>query len=133
MPRIVGIDVDERKKVKVALTAIFGVGPHIALQICERVNIDPEIRVRELSEREIGQINNDIQDHVMVEGDLKRQVAQDIKRLQAINSYRGLRHRRGLPARGQRTKTNARTRKGRKQTVGAIRDKAMRKQARNDA
>lgn len=131
MPRIVGIDIDERKKVKVALRAIFGVGPKIALDICQRCSIDPEARVRELSERDIGHINTDIQENLTVEGDLKRQVQQDVKRLQAIGCYRGLRHRRGLPCRGQRTKTNARTRKGRKQTVGAIRDKAMRKQANN--
>jgi len=131
MPRIVGIDIDERKKVKVALRSIFGVGPHTALEICQRCNIDPEARVRELSERDIGHINTDIQDNLTVEGDLKRQVQQDVKRLQAIGCYRGIRHRRGLPCRGQRTKTNARTRKGRKQTVGAIRDKALRKQAKN--
>jgi small subunit ribosomal protein S13 len=129
MPRIVGVDIPERKKLKISLTYIFGVGSHKALQICKRCNLDPEARVTTLSEAELGAINTDLQEHEMVEGDLKRQVQQNIRRLQSIGSYRGSRHRRGLPARGQRTKTNARTRKGRKQTVGAIRDKAERKLA----
>lgn len=129
MPRIVGVDIPEKKKLKISLTYIFGIGPQKALQICKRCNLDPEARVNTLSEAEIGAINNDLQDNEMVEGDLKRQVQQNIRRLQSIGSYRGLRHRRGLPVRGQRTKTNARTRKGRKQTVGAIRDKAERKMA----
>ena len=129
MPRIVGVDIPEKKKLKISLTYIFGVGPSKALKICKRCNLDPEVRVNTLSEAEIGTIINDLQDNEMVEGDLKRQVQQNIRRLQSIGSYRGLRHRRGLPVRGQRTKTNARTRKGRKQTVGAIRDKSERKLA----
>ena len=129
MPRIVGVDIPEKKKLKISLTYIFGIGPTKALQICKRCNLDPEARVNTLSEAQVGAINNDLQDNEMVEGDLKRQVQQNIRRLQSIGSYRGLRHRRGLPVRGQRTKTNARTRKGRKQTVGAIRDKAERKMA----
>ncbi len=132
MPRIVGIDVPDRKKLKVALTYIFGVGPHKAQQICKRCKLDPEMRVNDLTEANIGVINSDITEHELVEGDLKRQIQQDIRRLQSINSYRGLRHRRGLPVRGQRTKTNARTRKGKKQTVGAIRDKTARKLARGE-
>lgn len=131
MPRIVGVDIDERKKLKVALTYIYGVGPYRALEICKRCNFDPEMRVRELSEAAIGTLNSDIQDNYQVEGDLRRQLSQDIRRLISIGSYRGSRHKRGLPCRGQRTSTNARTRKGKKQTVGAIRDKALRKQARN--
>jgi small subunit ribosomal protein S13 len=129
MPRIVGVDIPERKKLKISLTYIFGVGPNKALQICKRCNLDPEARVNTLTESQVGSINSDLQDNEMVEGDLKRQVQQNIRRLQTIGCYRGWRHRRGLPTRGQRTKTNARTRKGRKQTVGAIRDKAARKVA----
>jgi small subunit ribosomal protein S13 len=129
MPRIVGVDIPERKKLKISLTYIFGVGPHKALLICKRCKLDPEARVNTLTESQVGAINSDLQDNEMVEGDLKRQVQQNIRRLQTIGCYRGWRHRRGLPTRGQRTKTNARTRKGRKQTVGAIRDKAARKVA----
>ncbi len=129
MPRIVWVDIPEMKKLKIALTYLFGIGPHRALQICKSCKLDPEARVNTLSETEIGAINADLQDNEMVEGDLKRQVQQNIRRLQTIGCYRGWRHRRGLPVRGQRTKTNARTRKGRKQTVGAIRDKAARKVA----
>ena len=130
MPRIVGIDIPERKKLKISLTYIYGIGLHKALKICEKVNLDPEIRVHELSESEVAKLNQEIQDNYMVEGDLKRKVQSNIKRLQSIGCYRGVRHRRSLPCRGQRTKTNARTRKGKKLTVGAIRDKAQRKLAR---
>ena len=129
MPRIVGVDIPEKKKLKVSLTYIFGIGPHRALELCKTCNLDPEARVSTLSESDMGKINSAIQNNYQVEGDLKRQIQQDIRRLQAINSYRGLRHRRGLPVRGQRTKTNARTRKGKRSTVGAIRDKAERKLA----
>ncbi|MCJ8331135.1 MAG: 30S ribosomal protein S13 [Lentisphaeria bacterium] len=130
MPRIVGVDIPEKKKLKVSLRYIFGVGPHLALEICKSCKLDPEMRVTELSEADVGRINSVIQtSDFQVEGDLKRQVQADIRRLQAINCYRGLRHSRSLPCRGQRTKTNARTRKGRKQTVGAIRDKSLRKLA----
>lgn len=127
MPRVLGVDIPDNKKLKVALTRIFGVGPSRAVQICERVQMDPEARVKTLSEADIATLGNFIQDNYLVEGDLRRQVAQDIRRLIGIGSYRGLRHKRGLPVRGQRTKTNARTRKGAKRTVGAIRDKTARK------
>jgi small subunit ribosomal protein S13 len=127
MPRIVGIDIPEKKKLKISLTYIYGIGLHRALDICKKVKLDPEIRVHELSETEVAKINAEIQASYMVEGDLKRKVQGNIKRLQSINCYRGSRHRIGLPCRGQRTKTNARTRKGKKLTVGAIRDKAQRK------
>lgn len=133
MPRIVGVDLPDRKKLKVALRYVFGVGPTRALEVCQRCKLDPEKRMNELSEHDLGLLNADIQDHYVVEGDLRRQVSQDIRRLISIGSYRGTRHRRGLPVRGQRTKTNARTRKGKKQTVGAIRDKAVRKQTRTDS
>ncbi|MFT5127429.1 MAG: small subunit ribosomal protein S13 [Rhodothermales bacterium] len=131
MPRIIGVDIPERKKVKIALQSIFGIGPMRALEICERCSIDPERRVNALTEADIGTLNSTIQNNYVVEGDLRRQVQQDIRRLQHIKSYRGIRHRMQLPCRGQRTKTNARTRKGGKRTVGAIRDKAARKAARD--
>jgi small subunit ribosomal protein S13 len=129
MPRILGVDVPDGKKVKIALTYIYGVGPTRAQEICTRCQIDPEARIKSLTEADINHLNTFIQDTYTVEGDLRRQVAQDIRRLQAIGSYRGFRHKRGLPVRGQRTKTNARTRKGGKRTVGAIRDKTERKLA----
>ena len=132
MPRLVGVDIPEKKKLKISLRYIFGIGPKRAADICSRLNLDPEVRVSELKEAEVAAIATDIQDHYQVEGDLKRQVQQDIRRLQTINCYRGIRHKRGLPVRGQRTKTNARMRKGRKQTVGAIRDKVARKLSRTD-
>ncbi len=127
MPRIVGVDIPDRKKLKVSLRYIYGIGPKRAGDICQRLNLDPEIRVNELKDAEVAAIATDIQNHYQVEGDLKRQIQQDIRRLQTINCYRGIRHKRGLPVRGQRTKTNARQRKGKRQTVGAIRDKVARK------
>ena len=132
MPRLVGVDIPDKKKLHVSLTYIFGIGPARALEVCKRCNIDPETRVNKLSEAQIAALNSLIQNNLVVEGDLRRQVAQDIRRLVSIGSYRGLRHRRGLPVRGQRTKTNARTRKGKRQTVGAIRDRAARRQSRTD-
>ena len=107
-------------------------GPARAAEICTRARIDPAVRASELTESDIGTIAKILQDQFTVEGDLRRQVAQNIRRLIAIGSYRGQRHRRGLPVRGQRTKTNARTRKGAKKTVGAIRDRSERKQASAD-
>ena len=128
MPRIVGVDIPSNKKLKIALTHIYGVGPLRAMEICKKCNLDPEIRVSQFSESDYGAINSVIQNEsFLVEGDLRRQVSQNVKRLMSIGSYRGLRHKKGLPANGQRTKTNARTRKGSKRTVGAIRDKAARK------
>ncbi len=129
MPRIVGVDIPERKKVKIALTYIFGIGPAKALELCKRCNIDPEMRVNKLTETDVSHLNTTIQNTMVVEGDLRRQIQQDIRRLVTIGCYRGIRHRRGLPCRGQRTSTNARTRKGRRQTVGAIRDRAARRMA----
>lgn len=129
MPRILGLDIPANKQVQIALTYIYGVGKTSAVDICSKCNIDPTKRAKDLEESEISAITKMLQDEYTVEGDLRRQVAQDIRRLIAIGCYRGIRHRRSLPARGQRTKTNARTRKGSKRTVGAIRDKAARKQA----
>lgn len=132
MPRILGVDIPASKRIEVALTYIYGIGPTRAKMICERTRIDPSLRASELTDGNIAAIVQILQDSFTVEGDLRRQVAQNIRRLIAIGSYRGLRHRRGLPVRGQRTKTNARTRKGAKKTVGAIRDRSARKLANAD-
>ncbi|MDD3695195.1 MAG: 30S ribosomal protein S13 [Lentisphaeria bacterium] len=129
MPRILGVDIPNNKHVNVSLTYIYGIGPSVANEICRRAQIDPMLKAGDLSESNIAAILQVLQESFLVEGDLRRQVAQNIRRLIAIGSYRGLRHRRNLPARGQRTKTNARTRKGGKKTIGAIRDKSARKQA----
>jgi small subunit ribosomal protein S13 len=133
MPRILGVDIPNDKRVDIALTYLYGIGRSRARIICQRAQIDPALRGRDLSEQHIAAVVQVLQDSFTVEGDLRRQVAQNIRRLIAIGSYRGLRHRRGLPVRGQRTKTNARTRKGTKKTVGAIRDKTARKLAASDS
>ena len=129
MPRILGIDIPGKKRIEYALRYIYGVGPTRALDIIKKAGIPVGLKADDLTDEHISKITVILQDDYAVEGDLRRMVAQDIRRLQAIGSYRGFRHRRSLPVRGQRTKTNARTRKGRKQTVGAIRDKTQRKLA----
>jgi len=117
MPRIIGTDIPENKRLIISLTYIYGVGPSRAQEIVERLNLDPNMRASELTQDDIAKINSFLQTEFVVEGDLKRQVQNNIKRLISIHSYRGLRHRLGLPVRGQRTQTNARTRKGKKKTV----------------
>jgi len=112
MTRIAGVDLPENKKVGIALTYIYGIGRSLASKILEKANVDPHIRMRDLSEEELGRIRAIIDSSVVVEGELRKQVQMNIKRLVEIQSYRGLRHRKGLPVRGQRTHTNARTRKG---------------------
>jgi len=119
MARIAGVDLPKKKRMEYALTYIFGIGLHKSRQILDATGVDYNKRVHELSEDEAATIAKEIQATHMVEGDLRKKVAMDIKALMDIGSYRGLRHRRGLPCRGQKTKTNARTRKGRKKTVGA--------------
>lgn len=121
MARIAGVDLPRDKRVEAALTYIYGVGPSRALQILRATNVSPETRVRNLSEDEVTRLREFVDRSYRVEGDLRREVAMDIRRLQEIGSYRGIRHRRGLPVRGQRSKTNARTRKGPKKTVGVRR------------
>ena len=118
MARIAGIDLPREKRIETGLTYIYGIGPTTAKRLLERVGISPDKRVRELDEQEVGRLNTLIQNAIKVEGDLRREVTQNIKRLMDIGCYRGLRHRKGLPARGQRTRTNARTRKGPRKTVG---------------
>ena len=129
MPRILSIDIPPRKRIDISLTYIKGIGRTTAAQICEKLDIDPSTVSRELTDTQISAITKLLQTAYLIEGDLRRQVQQNIRRLMAAKSYRGFRHSKGLPVRGQRTKTNARTRKGKKSTVGAIRDKAMRKLA----
>ena len=129
MPRIIGIDIPGKKRIEYALRYIYGVGPARAMQIIAKAGIPEGVKADALSDEQISKITTILQNDIMVEGDLRRMVAGDIRRLQSIGSYRGIRHRRGLPVRGQRTKTNARTRKGKKITVGAIRDKTQRKLA----
>jgi len=131
MPRIIGIEVPGKKRIEIALRYIYGIGPAKALEIVERANIEIGTKADNLTQDQIGTITALLQTDYLVEGDLRRTIMQDIRRLGAIGSYRGIRHRRGLPVRGQRTKTNARTRKGRKVTVGAIRDKTQRKLAKS--
>ena len=122
MARIAGVDLPRDKRVEVSLTYIYGIGPTTARNLLARVGVDPDKRVRDLDEGEVGKLNTFITNELLVEGDLRREVSASIKRLMDIGCYRGLRHRRGLPARGQRTRTNARTRKGPRKTVGVQRN-----------
>ena len=132
MPRILGVDIPMNKRVKYALQAIYGIGPAIAEEIIVKANIDPNLKASQLSDENISAITNLLQNDYTVEGDLRREIMINIRRLQAIGCYRGLRHKKGLPTRGQRTRTNARTRKGKRVTVGAIRDKTQRRTAASD-
>jgi small subunit ribosomal protein S13 len=117
MARIAGVDIPREKRTEISLTYIFGIGPSTAKQVCSAADVNPDTRVRDLTDEEVTRIRAFIDANVKVEGDLRREVSQDIKRKIEINCYQGIRHRRGLPVRGQRTHTNARTRKGPKKTV----------------
>jgi small subunit ribosomal protein S13 len=117
MARIAGVDIPRDKRSVVSLTYIFGIGATKASEICQATEIDPNTRVRDLTEQEVARLRAYLEGNFKVEGDLRREVSQDIKRKMEIGSYQGIRHRRGLPVRGQRTHTNARTRKGPKKTV----------------
>ena len=119
MARIAGVDLPNKKRIEYGLTYIYGIGLYKSRQILDAAGISYDKRVYELSEDEAAAIRKEIQEHHVGEGDLRKQVAMDIKALMDLGSYRGLRHRKGLPVRGQKTKTNARTRKGRRKTVGA--------------
>jgi small subunit ribosomal protein S13 len=122
MARLLGVDIPNRKKVEYSLRYIYGVGPTRAKEILDAVDIDPDRRTQDLTEQELSLISYYIIDNkIMVEGDLRRAITNNLKRLQSIRCYRGLRHQRGLPVRGQRTITNARTRKGGRKTVGVVR------------
>jgi len=117
MARIAGVDIPREKRLEVSLTYIYGIGPTRAREICRRSEVDLDTRVRDLTDEEVTRLRNDIDANLRVEGDLRRDVSQDIKRKMEINCYQGVRHRKGLPVHGQRTHTNARTRKGPKKTV----------------
>ena len=126
MPRVLGVDIPGNKRVEYALRYIYGIGPARAAQILVETKINPAKHADDLTPDELRSIIANVQGLYRVEGDLRREVAQNIRRLISMGTYRGLRHRRGLPVRGQRTRTNARTRKGPKRTVGAVRDKEAR-------
>ncbi len=117
MPRMLGVDIPNDKKIVISLTYLYGIGNQTSRELCQKAGIDPDKKARELSDEEIARISTVIERDYTVEGPLRRQTAQNINRLRDIKSYRGIRHRVGLPVRGQRTKTNARTRKGPKKTV----------------
>ena len=117
MPRILGVDIPNDKRTVISLRYIYGIGPFLADQLCQRTGINPDKRARDLTEDEVAKLTSLLDNEYVVEGQLLRQVQQNIARLRDIGSYRGLRHRKGLPVRGQRTRTNARTRKGPRKTV----------------
>ncbi|MCX7713569.1 MAG: 30S ribosomal protein S13 [Chthoniobacterales bacterium] len=123
MPRILGVDIPGDKRIEASLPYIYGIGPSNVKKVLEHAGIDPNIRAKNLTPEQLNKIVQAIHANgILVEGDLRREVQQNLKRLQAINCYRGIRHRRGLPVRGQRTQTNARTRKGPRKTVGVVRN-----------
>ncbi|MGI6400761.1 MAG: 30S ribosomal protein S13 [Thermoguttaceae bacterium] len=117
MPRLLGVDIPNDRPTVVSLTYLYGVGPKIAAELCHKAGVDPTVRAKDLKEEEIARLANLLDNDYEVEGQLRRKVNQNIARLREIGCYRGIRHRKGLPVRGQRTKTNARTRKGPKKTV----------------
>ena len=129
MPRLVGVDIPKEKRIELSLTYIYGIGRTMSNKILKIANISPDKRAKDLSEEEIARLSTIMQKDYKVEGDQRREIAAHIKRLIDVGSYRGLRHRRGMPARGQRTRTNARTRKGPRKTVGIVRQKAERAKA----
>ena len=118
MARLVGVDLPRNKRIEIALTYIYGIGQTTAKKIIADTGVDPDVRVKDLSEEDLTKLRDYIQQNLKVEGDLHREVSQNVKRLMEIGCYRGLRHRRGLPVRGQRTHTNARTRKGPRKQIG---------------
>ena len=123
MARIAGVDIPRDKRVIVAMTYIYGIGPTTAARVVTTANVNPDTRVNKLSDEEVARLREVVDKQLKVEGELRREVALSIKRLMEIGTYRGLRHRRGLPVRGQRTRTNARSRRGPKRTVGVRRKK----------
>lgn len=117
MPRVIGIDIPDNKRLEISLTYIYGIGRHLSNEIIQKLHLNRDMRAAKLTPDDLARLNALLQSEYLVEGDLRRKVQNDIKRLVNIHSYRGLRHRLGLPVRGQRTRTNARTRKGKKKTV----------------
>lgn len=132
MPRILGVDIPESKRVETALTYIFGIGLKTSQDILKEANVPPDKRAKDLDDQEVAAITRIIQESYPVEGDLRRMQISNIKRLMSIGSYRGLRHKRNLPVRGQRTRTNARTRKGPKKTIGVFKEKTTRAAVKED-
>ena len=129
MPRVLGIDIPGRKKLEYSLRYIYGVGPTLSKDICKKAKLDPIMKADDLNDSDIQRLVSVLQNDYRIEGDLRREISSNIRRLISIGSYRGRRHRAGLPVRGQRTKTNARTRKGSKRTVGVVRGKEARSAA----
>lgn len=127
MPRILGVDIPKEKRMEIALTYIYGIGRTSSLKILKGAGINPDTRAKDLTGDQISRIAGIIQKDYKIEGDLRREISSNIKRLIDIGSYRGIRHRRGLPVRGQRTRTNARTRKGPRKTVGVVREKGKKR------
>jgi len=124
MPRLLGVEIPSDERIEASLTYVYGIGPTTSRRILEQTNIDPNLRAKDLTPQQLNDIIHAITGNkLLIEGDLRRELQSNLKRLQAINCYRGIRHRRGLPVRGQRTSTNARTRKGPRKTVGGIRNK----------
>jgi small subunit ribosomal protein S13 len=121
MPRVVGVDIPNDKPIRIALRYIYGIGPAFADAICTKARVEPTVRANKLTEDELSRMQSVLESDYVIEGQLRRQLQQSVARLRDISCYRGLRHRRGLPARGQRTKTNARTRKGPRKTVAGKR------------
>ncbi|KPK40893.1 MAG: 30S ribosomal protein S13 [Omnitrophica WOR_2 bacterium SM23_29] len=123
MPRILGIDIPKEKRIEIALTYLFGIGKNLSNKILKEANINPDVRAKDLTDEEVSRITSVIQRGYKVEGDLRRDISQNIKRLMDTGAYRGFRHKRGLPVRGQRTRTNARTRKGPRRMAIALKKK----------
>lgn len=117
MPRVIGIDIPDNKRLEISLTYLYGIGRKLSNDIIKQLGLNPDMRANKLTQDEIAKINNLLQSQYIVEGDLRRQIQNNIKRLISIHAYRGTRHRLGLPVRGQRTRTNSRTRKGKRKTV----------------
>ena len=127
MARIAGVEIPRNKKIEIAITYIFGIGRSNGLDILKKANVNPDIRVRDLTEEEVGRIREIVEREYRIEGDLRREIQLNIKRLIDIGSYRGVRHRKGMPVRGQRTRTNARTRRGRRGQAIGIKKKTAKK------
>jgi small subunit ribosomal protein S13 len=125
MARLIGVEVPDQKKIGIALRYIYGIGTSSALKVCEKANVDPNVRAKDLNDEQLSHLTTVLQGY-RIEGDLRREIQTNIKRMMSINCYRGVRHKKGLPVRGQRTSTNARTRKGPRKTVGVVRVKESR-------
>ncbi|NQU10890.1 30S ribosomal protein S13 [bacterium] len=125
MARLMGVEVPDQKKVGISLRYIYGIGPTAAVQVCARANVDPNVRTKQLTDEQLTSLTSVLQGY-RIEGDLRRETQQNVRRKMSINCYQGLRHKKGLPVHGQRTSTNARTRKGPRKTVGVVRSKETR-------